>query len=401
MEQRYYIRVLTTSLAIFAMLFGAGNLMFPLRIGMQAGEATFLGFLGFALSGVLLPACGLVAIVAFNGSYYDFFGRLGSVPRDIIVFCCMLVIGPLIAMPRIMMLSYEMLRPFLIHIFPACIVSEINFAVVFAFLIFLATYRPGKLLTIIGRILSPLKVLSVVTIVAAGVFSGTSPVSTDRSSWNVFIDAFNDGYVTLDVLGAIFFGSMVVTLLTAYVPKGHRLSTKEAVKVAGSASIFASILLGLVYLGMTYLGAFHGHGLEHLNDGQVFSQISFRVLGDRGAALIGLTVFLACFTTIVTLTAVLSEYIQNTLSRRRVTYPQAALIVLILSILVASAGLGAIISYSKPFISFFYPILIVITLCNLLYAVANVQLLWTPVIVTTIFVCIKTFYPSIMPFIGV
>jgi LIVCS family branched-chain amino acid:cation transporter len=370
--------IFTVTLTIFAMLFGAGNLMLPLRIGLQSGEFTLLGFLGFACTGIILPMLGLLAIVAFEGSYRNFFGRLGNTLAELFIFTSMLIIGPMIAIPRIIMLSYEMLSPFL------PVMSPLTFALIFAALVFAATFRPGKLLMIIGKILSPLKVITIITIILLGVFSGKAPVPMVATAREVFMGGFNYGYVTLDVLGSIFFGSIIVTLMTKYSVGSQKMGMNQVVRIAGISSIFAGLLLGGVYLGMTLLGAYHGHGLEHLNDGAIFSQISFRVLGHYGAAFIGLTVFLACFTTTVSLAAVLGEYIQVK-AGKRVSYAQAVFGLMLTCAIVASAGLAAIMQYSLPFVFFFYPMIIVITLCNLAYKAFGFKFIKVPLLLTALY----------------
>jgi len=383
--------IITTSLTIFAMLFGAGNLMFPIRIGIYSGEYTLLGFAGFALSGIVLPVIGLLTIVAFQGDYTAYFQRLGPWLGRAFTLCCMFVIGPFIAMPRIVALSHTMLDPFIPQM------PNWMFAVGFTGLVFGATYRPGKLLDIIGYVLSPLKFISIASIVAIGLFYGYQPDAATLSPYEIFANAFSDGYETFDVLGAIFFGSIIVKILTEFVSDKRQMDTKEAVKVSGIASLWATVLLALVYLGMTYLGALHGHGLDEFNAGQMFSHISFRVLGASGAALVGITVFLACFTTTVTLSAIVGEYVQRVIARNRCSYAVAVASVLVLCVIVASSGLDAILDYSKPFINFFYPLVIVTTLCNMLYKSFGIRSIQLPVFATAILLFV---YQVITPLVG-
>lgn len=376
--QNFSRRVFTVSLTIFAMLFGAGNLMFPPKLGIEMGQHTWLGFFGFFLSGVLLPMLGLLAIVAFEGDYQKFFGRLGSPLDKIFIFLCMLIIGPLVVMPRIIMLSYAMLKP---YIFAG--ITPLLFAIGFSALAFIATYRPGKLLDIVGKFLSPLKVLTLLIIVTVGLFSGSAPALVSDSQWDLFMRAFTYGYGTLDILGSIFFGAIIVHLLTKYVSADERLTMEDAMKVTGVSAIFAGILLGGVYLGMTLLGAYHGHGLGLLDEGEIFSIVAYRVLGAFGGAFIGASVFLACFTTNVSLAAVLGEYVQN-ISGKRLTYAQSVAAVVTVCALIASLGLKNILVYSMPFIMFLYPLIIVITLCNLAYKLFGFKPLVVPVLLTTL-----------------
>lgn len=379
MNKQFLSHLFVTSLAIFAMLFGAGNLMLPLRLGLEAGDASFFGFLGFALTGVIVPVIGLLSIVSFNGDYEGFFNRLGKIPGFVAVLFCMFIIGPLVVMPRIVTLSYEMLSPFLPEM------SVFTFSLLFLSLVFLATFRPGKLLTIIGKILSPLKVTSILLIVGIGVYTGSVVAPSIFSKTDVFMQGLELGYMTLDLLGAIFFGSIIVSLLTS--SSSTAMDMRQAVKVAAFSSVFAATLLALVYLGMTYLGAYHGVGLAELNEGQIFSAISFRVLGAYGAALIGLTVFLACFTTTVSLSAVVGDYTQRVLFKNKISYPTALVIVLSVCALISRHGLGAILAFSAPFIIATYPIFIAIAVCNLLYKLFGFTYIKLPVALVTLLVC--------------
>lgn len=359
MRSRSWVQVVQLSLAIFAMLFGAGNLMLPLKVGLVAGSKSIWGLIGFIATGVLLPLLGLLSIIAFDGDYKAFFGRLGRMPGAFATFLCMLTLGPLIVMPRIVGLSYEMLSPFL----PSMHVSVFAFA--FLCLVFLATYRPGKLLTVIGTFLSPLKVLSLCVIVLAGLFSGLKPLDNAIAIGDIFKTGVQYGFGTLDLLGTIFFGSIVVGMLKMH--EGTDQLVSRRIRIAGISGVAAAVLLGLVYTGMNFLGAFHGQGLEHLNEGQLFSAVSFKILGTYGAALIGFTVFLACFTTTVALTAVVTEYIHTQLLSKNVKYTWALVGVLVTCLIPASLGLSAIMKFSMPLIQMLYPVLIVIAACNALY----------------------------------
>jgi branched-chain amino acid:cation transporter, LIVCS family len=376
-------RVFRTSLTIFAMLFGAGNLMFPLRVGMEGGTQSLYGFLGFLATGVILPLLGLLAIVGFNGDYRAFFYRLGTIPGFLAILFCMLVIGPVIVMPRIVALSYEMLSPFM----PPAISIGL-FSVIFLSLVYGATYRPGKLLTIIGTILSPLKVATLATIMTIGFFAPGFAVAPAVLPLQLFIAGGEYGYQTLDLFGTIFFGSIIVSLLTKY-SDGGRSSIREAVKISALSGVFAAILLAAVYGGMTLLGAYHGHGLEHLNEGAIFSAVTRQVLGHYGGALIAATIFLACFTTTVSLSAVLTEYVRYDLMNNRISYQNALLLVLVLTGIIARNGLGVILSVSIPVVVASYPVLIALTVCNILYLAGVLRAVKIPVAIVLCAVIVR------------
>ncbi|MGC2310963.1 MAG: branched-chain amino acid transport system II carrier protein [Candidatus Babeliaceae bacterium] len=383
MKNSLLTRVYIISLTIFAMLFGSGNLMFPLRVGIESGTKTAWGIAGFIVTGVLLPLMGLLTIIAFKGDYRAFFGRLGKIPSFFLILFSMLIIGPFVVMPRIVTLSYEMLQPFL----PPMHVAF--FSALFLGLVFLVTYRPTKLLDIIGKFLSPLKVVSIIIIILCGLFTGKQAEIVTLSAWQLFKKGAHYGYFTLDLLGAIFFGSIIVTLLTRYAESEERTSMGQAVKIAGISGIVASCLLGAIYIGMSCLGAWFGQGLGQLNEGQIFSAVSFRVLGNYGAALIGFTVFLACFVTTVSLAVVVAEYVRTEIGRGKLSFASALLLVLITCGIFAQFGLSSILHYSIPFIVASYPVFIVITACNAAYALWGFKYIKIPTTIIAVIMLAK------------
>jgi branched-chain amino acid:cation transporter, LIVCS family len=51
-----------TGLMLFALFFGAGNLIFPPYLGMEAGKAVWPAIIGFVIAGVSLPILSVAAI---------------------------------------------------------------------------------------------------------------------------------------------------------------------------------------------------------------------------------------------------------------------------------------------------------------------------------------------------
>jgi LIVCS family branched-chain amino acid:cation transporter len=53
--------VIWIGFALFAMFFGAGNLIFPPYLGFLAGSAWTVAMLGFLLTGIGMPLLGVIA----------------------------------------------------------------------------------------------------------------------------------------------------------------------------------------------------------------------------------------------------------------------------------------------------------------------------------------------------
>ena len=66
-------------LMLFALFFGAGNLIFPVFMGQNAGVNTIPATIGFLITGVGLPLLGVLAIC--------YSGVNGAVPDHRAVFC--------------------------------------------------------------------------------------------------------------------------------------------------------------------------------------------------------------------------------------------------------------------------------------------------------------------------
>lgn len=382
---------LTTGLAIFSMLFGAGNLIFPLQVGLLAGDKNFISMTGLLLSAVCLPLIGLISIILYDGDYNAFFYRLGKIPGNLIILLCMLTIGPLIAMPRIVTLSHIMISPF-IGDMPLMV-----FTALFLFLTFLGTYKERSIINFLGEIVSPALLISLGIIIIKGLFFTHNEMQhVDTNTATLFWQSLKTGYNTLDVLGTIFFASIVITIMKKNLENKEGVLTEKSLHklaVMGlKAGTIGVLLLTIVYICMSYLGAYHGAGLGHLNEAELFSTISFRILGGRGAIIIALAVLMACYSTIIALAAVLTEYLSGKVFKGKVSYMTCLIITLIATALVSNIGFSSILKYSAPFIEIFYPVIIVITFLNIAYRIFNFKPIKTPVAITLILSTIIYFF---------
>lgn len=379
--------LLTAGLAIFSMFFGAGNLIYPLITGMTAGQYTWLGMLGFLLTAALLPLLGLTSMIFFDGDYDSFFGRLGYIPGKIIIFICMMIIGPIIAIPRIISLSEIMIHPFIPWLSSQNYVQSFGFAVVFLIITFLATYRESKIISVLGNIISPILLGCLGVIVTKGLYEGILykkiiPATTSNKLI-IFSENFIRGYETLDLLGAIFFASIVISLL-----KMQSEGSSNALflsKMGLQAGLIGVSLLCIVYIGMSTLSVYHGHGLEMLDAGQLFREISLRILGSHGTFIIALAVLLACLSTAIALSAVVAAYIEHEIMCNTVTYIQSLMITLLACLPLSIFGLEKVLALTGgPIVYIGYPIIISLTICNLAYKIAGFSYVKIPVTLTGI-----------------
>ena len=376
--------IITLGLAIFSMLFGAGNLMYPLAVGMYSGTQNPLGIAAFMITAICLPLVGIITMILYQGDYELFFSRLGKRSGELMIFICILVLGPLIAMPRIITLSHTMMTPFMPCDFLATpsMLSSFVFALIFLGITFLFTYRESKIVDILGLIVSPVLLASLCYIIAKGILYAQEPIRHIQSNSTVFFSNLIRGYETLDLIGALFFSSIILSIMRANTK--HKGCTEQQYALVGlKGGLIGTALLGLIYIGMSVLGVYYGHGLENINSGELFREISLRILGGYGTLIVATAVLLACLSTAIALAAVIAEYAKNKIFNNKITYAQALFVTLLSCIPLATTGLSSVLKLTAGPLTFVgYPMLITLTLCNLAHKLCDFNAVRIPVLLT-------------------
>ncbi len=377
--------ILSTGLAIFSMLFGGGNLMYPIEVGMRSGTNIVYGLCGFILTGVILPLVGLVGMLLFDGNIDDFFNRIGKPVGQSLLFACILIIGPLIAIPRIVTLSHTMMSPFLPFAFlqEQTYLSAAVFALIFLGITFLATVRESKIVSILGNVISPILLISLIIIIVKGILGAETIMPSSMSPLHSFTSSFMVGYKTLDLLGAIFFASIILTLLKTNLGSNVGEDKKFLARISLQSGIIGVSFLALIYIGLGILGAYHGHNFVTVYPDILFREIAFKVMGRWGAAIIGVSVLLACLSTAIAISAVVAEFVQKKIFKHTITFANALLLVIATCLPLSIAGFETIIGLTAgPILYIGYPVLIVLTICNILFKLYHFTPVKIPVLIT-------------------
>ena len=100
-------------LMLFALFFGAGNLIFPVFMGQNSGVNTIPATVGFLLTGVGLPILGVAAIGYSGGDLQTLATRIHPKYAIFFTVALYLTIGPAFAIPRTATTSFEIaIAPF-------------------------------------------------------------------------------------------------------------------------------------------------------------------------------------------------------------------------------------------------------------------------------------------------
>ncbi|MFD2307903.1 branched-chain amino acid transport system II carrier protein [Enterococcus termitis] len=340
---------------LFGLFFGAGNLIFPVHMGQEAGSSIFLANLGFLVTGIGLPFLGVIAIgISKSNGVFDLAGRVNR--RYAVAFTVLLymTIGPFFALPRLATTSFEIgLVPFISDGQQKLFLAL--FSVVFFLIAWAFSRKPSKLLDYVGKFLNPLFLflLAILLLLAFLKPLGTvssAPVGSAYTD-NPFFKGFTEGYNTLDALASLAFGIIIVSTIKGMGVEKPNDIAKDTIK-SGAVSI---ILMGIIYTLLSYMGTMSlgGYPLSE-NGGIALAQIANHYLGNLGSILLAFIVILACLKTAIGLITACSETFSELFPKGSYSFYIAA--ASILPCLFANVGLTNIIQFSIPVLMFIYPL---------------------------------------------
>lgn len=357
-------QILLIGSLLFGLFFGAGNLIFPLKMGQDAGYNIGPVTLGFLLSGVGLPILGVVAAAMSDSqSLFDIAVPAGKKFAYFFTILLYLTIGPGFAIPRTSTVSYEVsFGSFSINqSLGLFIFSLIFFALALGFAL-----NKGKLIDTIGKYLTPIFLVLLGVLVLLGIFKPMGPVGAIEPTNNYlsspFLKGVIDGYNTLDAPASLAFAVIIIGAIKPFGLKDPQNIAKQTLK----AGLVCLLAMSLVYVSLALLGASSTNIMEPAANGAIIlAEISKYYLGDIGHILLSLIVIVACLKTSIGLISACSEMFSEMLSFD-ISYEKYCYIFAIISFAIANLGLETIISLSLPVLLFLYPLSIVLIILSML-----------------------------------
>lgn len=355
-----------TGLMLFALFFGAGNLIFPPVLGASAGDRLPAVMAGFLITGVLLP---LVAVIAVSTSGEGILGlarRVGGRFGAVAPAAVYLSIGPLYAIPRVVTVAYELAtRPVLelLGTAPGRWTLPAH-AAGFLIVSVLIALRPSRLADRVGRWLTP-ALLVLIAVLCVATIAGDDVVERAASGPYAaapFSTGLTQGYLTMDVLAATVFGIVVIQTLRS---RGIG-STGRVVRATAAAGGIAAALLAAVYIGLAMIGTRTGGAAD---DGTaLLRSAASSALGPAGVVVFAAIVILACLTTSVGLLSAWAGYAYATLPRT--TFSRHLVAGAGCALILSNLGLAVIIRIVAPLTLLLYPITITLVAATILDVVA-------------------------------
>ena len=358
--KRKYQDILVVGFALFAMFFGAGNLIFPPYLGVVSGSSWMTGFSGFIIADVGLALLAILAAAKCQGDVNKILIRSGKRLSLILATGIMICLGPLLAIPRTGATTFEMgIQPIFSGFNP------VIFSVLFFGLTLILTIKPSKVVDIIGQYLTPVLLITLIFLIIVGVISPLGDLNQAPVISNVFSEGISQGYQTMDPLGAIALSAVVIISLTQ---KGYT-EESEKIKLTLQAGLVAAVALVIVYGGLTYLGStvahqYTGISTTDINQTSLIVSITEQLLGNPGKIVLAIIVGLACLTTSIGLVSATAQFFTK-LSKGVIKYETIVIAVCVFSAFVSNFGVSTIILFAQPILSIIYPATIVLVIMTL------------------------------------
>lgn len=337
--------ILITGFALFALFFGAGDLILPPFLGVLAGEAWTFVALGFVISAVLIPLLGLYAHAKLQGTMLDFANPIS--PKFSLIFCVTVYfIAVLLPAPRTAAVTHEM------AVIPYFDVSSLLTSSVYFALVLLFVWNRSIIIDWIGKYATPLIVFILILIMILSFFT-TGTVFEPSKISNPLSTGMLEGYQTFGAIAAVVSGAVVIVTLK----KQTDLSFAEKKVFLIKASVVAAIGLLIVFVGLIYTGALlQGNFEETATRTEILAGISYLTLGANGQAFLSVLITLACFTTAVGIVTGTSDFIKGLNNESPFAYQLTAILCCVIGVLVGQLDVNAILLIAVPVLLLIYPI---------------------------------------------
>ena len=359
MKQYSNKRYIAIGLMLFALFFGAGNLIFPASMGQNAGQNVWWAVIGFCITGVGMPLLSVMAM-GYSGcsDLQEAASRVHPLYGLFFTVVAYMAIGPCFAIPRTGTVAYEIaVLPFLDKQY-----AEIGlpiFLAVFFGISFWLSASPQKLVDRIGKLLTPAVVLAIVLLIVKSFHTplgeAQAPTAAYASPALAMVQGVIDGYNTLDAIAAFVFATLVVGVVR---DESGFTDPKVISSEVYKSGIVAVAFLAFIYVFIAKIGAESVTAIGMQDTGApVLAETAKLLFGNAGAVILAVIVLLACLSTAIGLITCCAAYFLKL--TKRFNYLYWVSIFSIVSFLVGLFGLKTIIVSTVPVLMFIYPLAVV------------------------------------------
>ncbi|GHT98640.1 branched-chain amino acid transport system II carrier protein [Alphaproteobacteria bacterium] len=344
--------------ALFGMFFGAGNLVFPIQIGQVTGDNWLFGGLGLSVTGIILPFLGLFVVKLHKGDYMQFFGGAGSMARSFLPLVMLSLFGSFAGEPRCITVAYGGIS----QCIPGLSLGVFSF--VFCVAMYYVCLKEQRIINLVGKWLTPVLLLFLTALILLSLAdAGVPGKCNDSTPMGSFCGGVVTGYQTMDLVAAFFFSKLVFTQIQKKLPP--ETSDKDVIKLSVKSGAIAIIMLMVVYVGMVFLGSNFSGLVANINPASMLTTVANHTMGDCATLFMGLTIMLACFTTIVALNSIYAQFLHSLLKLGKDKFKLVLFMTTATSFVISLLDFNGIARFLVPILDALYPSTIVLTIVSI------------------------------------
>lgn len=353
--------IFTMGFALFAMFFGAGNVIFPPFLGKESSPEWLPAIIFYVLVDIVISIVAIISMTKNDVDLAGLTGRIGKYPSIILSSTIILCMGPLIALPRCAAVSYDLIMVQLFD-FSSDSIARLIFSFFFMLITWLLIVRPTKIVDIVGTILTPLLLIALITLIVKGIIQPDADMRTESLVDNPIQSGMLAGYESMDLFGAVSFGTVMIS--TAFI-KGYKTNNAR-VKVLSYSSLLAFVLLVSTSVGMAYLGARTSLKFSDVTSQAILVSKIAQDLFSFGHIIVGVLASLACFTTAVGVSSGTSTFFKNFSKKKDKSkiYIAICTVTCCTGFLISNIGLESIVSIAAPILMMVLPTTIVLVILS-------------------------------------
>ncbi|MDR1289278.1 MAG: branched-chain amino acid transport system II carrier protein [Holosporales bacterium] len=356
--------------ALFSMLFGSGNIVFPLVLGQTCPDNWPLALIGWLVAAVLIPMIGYYGAMLFDADRKKYLAPIGRHVTAILMFIIMMLVGPFGVLARIVNVAFGGIN----NLAPE--ISIGMFSAVFTVISVALALHPGKIVQVIGIIFTPLKFGGIAAIVLGALYFGGSISHVTESPLlpsTTLITGFNMGYQTMDLLASLIMASEIYQYLKGAMPESDRNDKKKLLRFTGAACLIGGIILSIAYIGLLLIGVQYSDRLADTPAEAILGKIAELSMGSSASWFVSIVIAISCMATAIILCSVFTDYIHEDVLKKKFSRKIILGLVGIVMFTISLLGFGQICAILGMILEKIYPALMIFIGCRIVYYYAVIN----------------------------
>ena len=359
-------KVVLAGFAIFAMIFGSGNIVFPLIIGKNFASHWSISNLGWLLATVFVPLIGYYGAMLFDADTKKYLKPTGKYFIAIFTFLVMMMTGPFGVTARGVNVSFGG-----IHILSPNM-PEWIFNIIYVAITILLAWNPGKIVHLLGTIFTPLKFGGIALIVIGALYFCESSIPVSEIPRLVaFINGFEMGYQTMDLLAAFIMATSIYVYIKNALPDDKKNDKNQLLKFCAWACLIGGIVLTVVYTGLAFVGAKYSIALQDTPDEALFTEVAKIAMGSYASWFVAIVIASCCLATNIVLSSIFTDYVYKDICKEKINRKLILILVGITTVAVSFLGFAKLCSLMGLILAKLYPIMIIFVIARIIYYYAK------------------------------